>query len=414
MKHGRFISLEGIDFVGKTPFAEWLQRDLTAQGYEVILTRDPPYFLSPWDQFHEFFERGESITKLAEAGMLLTARLDNSERKILGALGQNAIVIADRYIDSWFVYQSIRLASYFDGETQALEFLIRLNELFVAKRLLIEPHLTVWLSDDPYRTIKRAEREPKISKYENLPMQLKVETQYGIIHKRFPQRIVKVDIRGKEIPEAYPLVKTVVFNALGLLPARIADLQKNLGHSKILYMYPKFFATKNENKLREVNEILGRSLEQISVELFESQGVKVEDVVREKAEDAFHKTGKFVLVEDTSLEFVAWNGLPGALIKWFLETVGNEGIIKMLAGETNRKAVAKTAVGFFDGVQARVFVGEISGTIPETVRGTGGFGWDPIFVPDGYEKSFAEMTSAEKNSISMRKLALERMKMELK
>lgn len=121
----------------------------------------------------------------------------------------------------------------------------------------------------------------------------------------------------------------------------------------MLHMYPDFFATKNENKLREVGEILGRNLEQISVELFEPQGVKVEDVVSEKAEDAFHKTGKFVLVEDTSLEFAAWNGLPGALIKWFLDTVGNEGILKMLASETNRKAIAKTAVGFFDGVQAR-------------------------------------------------------------
>ena len=191
-------------------------------------------------------------------------------------------------------------------------------------------------------------------------------------------------------------------------------LQKSQGYSRMIHMHPEFFATKNENKLREVNEILGRNLEQVSVELFEPQGVKVEDVVREKAEDAFHKTGKFVLVEDTSLEFVAWNGLPGALIKWFLDTVGNDGILKMLDGDTNRKAIAKTAVGFFDGAQARVFVGEISGTIPEAIRGTGGFGWDPIFIPEGHEKSFAEMTSAEKNAISMRKLALERMKAELK
>lgn len=191
-------------------------------------------------------------------------------------------------------------------------------------------------------------------------------------------------------------------------------LRKTRGYSRMIYMYPEFFATKNENKLREVVEILGRSLEQISVELFEPQGVKVEDVVREKAEDAFHKTGKFVLVEDTGLEFVAWNGLPGALIKWFLDTAGNDGILKMISGETNRKAIAKTAVGFFDGVQVRVFVGEISGTISETVRGTGGFGWDPIFIPDGHEKSFAEMTSADKNAISMRKLALERMKSKLK
>ena len=179
-------------------------------------------------------------------------------------------------------------------------------------------------------------------------------------------------------------------------------------------MHPEFFATKNVNKLREVNEILGRTLEQISVVLFEPQGVDVETVVREKAEDAFRKTGKFVLVEDTSLEFAAWNGLPGALIKWFLDTVGNEGILRMLTGEVNRKAIAKTSVGFFDGTQAHVFMSSVSGTIPETVRGTGGFGWDPIFIPDGSAKSFAEMTSAEKNAISMRKLALERMKTELR
>ena len=174
-------------------------------------------------------------------------------------------------------------------------------------------------------------------------------------------------------------------------------------------MYPEFFATKNENKLREINDILGHDLEQISVELYEPQDVSVEEVVREKAEDAFHKTGKLVLVEDTGLEFKAWNGLPGALIKWFLDTVGNEGILKMLAVEKNRAAIAKTAVGFFDGTQSRVFVGEISGTIPDTLRGTGDFGWDPIFIPDGHERSFAEMTSAEKNVISMRKLAVERM-----
>ena len=178
-------------------------------------------------------------------------------------------------------------------------------------------------------------------------------------------------------------------------------------------MYPEFFATTNEDKLREVNEILGRNLKQISVDLFEPQDVEVENIVREKAEDAFHKTGKIALVEDSSLECVAWKGLPGALIKWFLDTVGIEGILKMLDNEKNRKAVAKTAVGFFDGVRAHIFVGEISGTISETARGTGGFGWDTIFIPNGYEKTFAEMTTAEKNAISMRKLALEHMKAEL-
>lgn len=194
----------------------------------------------------------------------------------------------------------------------------------------------------------------------------------------------------------------------------VAELPKSSGYSRLLHMHPEFFATKNANKLREVNEILGRSLEQIAVELYEPQGLDVAEVIREKAEDAFRKTGKSVLVEDTALEFRAWNGLPGALIKWFLETVGNEGLLKMLAGVENRRAVAKTAVGFFDGNKAHVFVGEIDGTIPETIRGSSGFGWDPIFIPDGFDKSFAEMTSEEKNAVSMRRRALERMEMSFK
>ena len=141
----------------------------------------------------------------------------------------------------------------------------------------------------------------------------------------------------------------------------------------------------------------------------------VAEIVRAKAEDAFNQTGKAVLVEDTGLAFSAWNEqLPGVLIKWFIDTVGNEGILKMMDSETNRQAIAKTAIGFFDGKQMQVFVGEIKGTVPTTVRGDGGFGWDPIFIPDGYDKSFAEMTPDEKNDISMRKLAVTNMKKSLK
>lgn len=176
------------------------------------------------------------------------------------------------------------------------------------------------------------------------------------------------------------------------------------------HMYPQFLATKNPNKLREVNEILEKKLQQIEVELFEPQGLDVAKVVEEKAMDAFHKIGKSVIVEDTGLEFSAWNGLPGALIKWFMEAVGNDGILKMFQGETNRQATAKTAIGFYDGTKCHIFLGEAKGTIPTEIRGQSGFGWDPIFIPEGYKKSFAEMTAEEKNAISMRKLALLRLK----
>lgn len=209
-----FISLEGIDFTWKTPFSKWLQRDLTAEGQEVVITRDPPYYLSPWESFHEFFERGDGITKLSEAMLLLAARIDNSEREVKNALDRAAIVVADRYADSWFAYQSIRLAGYFGGAGKAMDFLIALHKTFSHRDLLLTPDLTVWIYDNPRATIKRAEQEAKISKYENLPMQIKVDKQYRLLWKRFPRRIKRVDVRKKDINRAYALVKKVVFNFL--------------------------------------------------------------------------------------------------------------------------------------------------------------------------------------------------------
>lgn len=178
-------------------------------------------------------------------------------------------------------------------------------------------------------------------------------------------------------------------------------------------MHPKFFATANKNKLREASEILGYELEQIELDLAEPQGLDVEEVIRIKAKDAFMKAGKPVLVEDTGLSFEAWNGLPGALIKWFLLSAGIEGILKMLGSETNRGATAKTAVGFYDGNEYHIYTGEVKGTVPTEPRGESGFGWDPIFIPNGHEKSFAQMAAEEKNTVSMRGLALEKLKGEM-
>lgn len=175
-------------------------------------------------------------------------------------------------------------------------------------------------------------------------------------------------------------------------------------------MHPKFFVTTNKNKLREVNEILGEELESIEIELIEPQALEVEEVVKEKAMDAFMKIGKPVLVEDTGLYFETWNGLPGALIKWFLLSVGNQGILRMMTGEPNRKVIAKTAIGFYDGKEAHVFIGEVAGIIAGKIMGESNFGWDPIFIPAGYKKSFAQMNAEEKNKISMRYIALMKLK----
>lgn len=179
-----------------------------------------------------------------------------------------------------------------------------------------------------------------------------------------------------------------------------------------------YFATSNPHKHQELQAILGVPVTRIDIDLPEIQALDVIEVVRAKAIQAYEQTGKVVLVEDTGLGFAAWHGLPGALMRWFLQSVGNEGLCRMMAGETNRAAVAKTAIGMFDGREVVVCHGEVPGTISQQPAGDNGFGWDAIFQPnghrhDGHVKTFAEMTPEEKNRISSRRLAAEALRRRL-
>jgi len=171
-----------------------------------------------------------------------------------------------------------------------------------------------------------------------------------------------------------------------------------------------YFATSNSDKVREAQAILGLPIQQISMDIPEIQSLDVEEVVRVKALAAYNQTGKMTMVEDTGLYLDAWNGLPGAFIRWFLKTVKNDGICRMLASEVNRKATAKTSVAFFDGSSHHVFSGEVHGTVPLVPVGDSGFGWDSIFQPDECGKTFAQMTDEAKNQISMRRIALEKLR----
>ncbi len=169
-----------------------------------------------------------------------------------------------------------------------------------------------------------------------------------------------------------------------------------------------FFITGNENKLREAKEILGDRIESLNINLIEIQSSDPHEIIKHKLEEAKEKYGGCFVVEDTSLYLEGMNGLPGPLIKWFLKTIGNSGLTKLtsLYGE---KAIAKCIVGYFDGEKTLFFEGTITGKIVES-NGTNGFGWDKIFQPEGYEKTFAEMNADEKNSMSHRRKAFEKLK----
>ena len=170
-------------------------------------------------------------------------------------------------------------------------------------------------------------------------------------------------------------------------------------------------ATSNKHKAQQIQALLGRPVQHIELDLPEVQAIDVQAVIEHKAREAYRQVGKPVLVEDTSLALHVWHGLPGALIRWFLETVGNNGICKMLEGYEHLAATAETWIGYFDGDAFVSFSGVVEGSIARSPRGNGGFGWDPIFVPTGWDKTFAEMTHEEGEAVSMRKAAVLKLQM---
>jgi non-canonical purine NTP pyrophosphatase (RdgB/HAM1 family) len=169
-------------------------------------------------------------------------------------------------------------------------------------------------------------------------------------------------------------------------------------------------ATSSNHKAEQITALLGRPVQQQPIDLPEVQAIAVHDVIEAKARAAYAALGCPVLVEDTGLMIHAWQGLPGALIRWFLESVGNEGICRMMVNFPDRAVTAITCIGFFDGDHCHVFSGEVHGQIVDTPRGDKGFGWDAIFQPDGATQTFGELTAAERGGISMRGKAVQALK----
>jgi non-canonical purine NTP pyrophosphatase (RdgB/HAM1 family) len=170
--------------------------------------------------------------------------------------------------------------------------------------------------------------------------------------------------------------------------------------------------TGNPDKAAEVKAILGiNNIERLDIDLPEIQEIDPHKIIAEKLHEARkHHDGEF-MVEDTSLYLSCLNNLlPGPLIKWFEKGLGNEGIVNLIEKLNDNRAIATDLVGYMDRYgKIHYFEGKIYGKIVRP-RGKGDYGWGPIFVPDGQEKTFAEMTSDEKNEISHRRQALERLK----
>ena len=170
-----------------------------------------------------------------------------------------------------------------------------------------------------------------------------------------------------------------------------------------------YFITGSENKFAEAKSVIG-SIEQIDFDLPEIQELEARKIIEGKLNEAIKKNpDKMFFCEDTSLYIDSLNGLPGPLIKWFLERLENNGIFDLVSKYENKDATARTVVGFTDGKEIVFFEGEVKGKIVNP-RGDINFGWDPIFQPEGYDETFAELSFEEKNKISMRKQALIKLK----
>ncbi len=168
-----------------------------------------------------------------------------------------------------------------------------------------------------------------------------------------------------------------------------------------------FFVSGNETKVKEAQHILGFPIHIASIDLPEIQESDIEKIVTQKVIDAYEEVKNPVLVDDVGVYISAWNGFPGPLLKFLIKAGGNSLILKMLGDEKNRKAEFVSAIGFYDGDKLKTFIGKVTGTLTTEVMDKSNNMVDAIFIPDGADKTYSEMTIEEKSRISHRRKSLE-------
>lgn len=164
-------------------------------------------------------------------------------------------------------------------------------------------------------------------------------------------------------------------------------------------------ATSNKHKVEEINNILsgcGYRVEPVNVPKIEVQSASLVEVATFAAATAYHVLHRPVIVEDAGLFVEALNGFPGPYSAYVYKTIGISGLLRLLEGESNRKAVFRSVIALAHRGGVEIFTGETRGAISLEPRGSQGFGFDPVFVPLGETRTFAEMSIEEKNRFSHR------------
>jgi len=166
--------------------------------------------------------------------------------------------------------------------------------------------------------------------------------------------------------------------------------------------------TGNTGKLKEIKRWLdpmGIEVMLLDKEFIETQADSLDEVIlngMEIMEKEGGIEGAFIK-DDSGLFIDALSGFPGVYSSYVHRTLGNKGILKMMEGKTDRRASFRTLIGLYlPGEGVSLFRGECRGTLSTDERGKQGFGYDPIFIPEGEDRTFAEMSLQEKNSLSHR------------
>ena len=169
------------------------------------------------------------------------------------------------------------------------------------------------------------------------------------------------------------------------------------------------FITGNAQKVEDLQRFLGVPMPHRKLDIAEIQSLNLRNVVTAKARAAFSTLGTPVLVEDTSLRIPALGRLPGPLVKWFLQELGNEGLCRLVPPGASREAIAETAYATYDGDAVQVFEGSIRGRILESPDGGGPESWEAVFLPDGARAGWGHWdayTPEEQERFSMRRPTL--------
>lgn len=178
------------------------------------------------------------------------------------------------------------------------------------------------------------------------------------------------------------------------------------------------FATNNAHKLSEVSAVLGEGYELVTLrevgitEDIPETGATLDENASQKARYVFERTGLDCFADDTGLEVEALDGAPGVRSARYATdghdfAANNRKLLSELDGKENRRARFRTVISLIQGGVERQVEGIVEGVIATQESGSEGFGYDPLFVPDGYTRTFADMSADEKNAISHRARAVQ-------